>query len=100
MTEDAYDKHGRAFAIGDVVKVYHYTAALRRKRCYMYKQVTGQRVWPLGHSGLYFSHLNMQPDGGYYIMLDGRRYDDYEIVQSIDAKFEDRPRNSIPKAKP
>jgi hypothetical protein len=35
----AYDKTGREIMVGDVLKVYHFTAALRRKKHYMYKHV-------------------------------------------------------------
>lgn len=92
-----YDKTGREIMVGDVLKVFHYVAALRRKRCYMYKQVV--RTKPLGKSGQpYFvlSHLNMKDpegrDGGYYEAIDGRVLTGVEIVQSCDGYFEDRPR--------
>lgn len=87
----AYDKHGRPFVIGDVVKVFHFIGA-RRKRHYMYKQVVSRRDWPSGFSALFFSHLTMHRDDGFYVALDGEHHADYEIVQSVDAAFEDRPR--------
>jgi hypothetical protein len=87
-----YDKNGREIMIGDVVKVYHFTSALRRKRHYMYKQVTGERVWQSGSTSLFLSHLGMKDDDGYYVEKNGRVLSDYEIVQSIDARFEERPR--------
>lgn len=87
----AYDKTGREIMVGDVVKIFHYIGA-RRKHHYMYKHVTGVREWPSGFRALFFDHLTMQKDDGFYVALDDRHYSDYEIVQSIDAAFEDRPR--------
>lgn len=87
-----YDKTGREIVLGDIVKVYHFTAALRRKRHYMYKQALNIREWPSGARAIFFSHQTMKENDGYYQMLDGRVLDRYEIVQSIDARFEDRPR--------
>ena len=90
--EGPYDKHGREIMIGDVVKIYHFTAALRRKRHYMFKHVTGERVWPSGWTCLFLSHLTLKDDDGFYVAKDGKHYPDYEIVQSADAKFDERPR--------
>lgn len=94
----AYDKHGREIMIGDVVKVYHFTAALRRKRHYMYKHVTGQRVWESGFKALFLSHLTLKDDKGFYLAQDGSHHRDYEIVQSADAALEQRPRTLKPAA--
>jgi len=94
----AFDKNGIPFVVGDVVKVFHFVGA-RRKRHYMYKQVVGERTWPNGFCCWVFSHLNMKPaegpDGGFYIAKDGRHYADYEIVQSCrpyPEHFSGRPR--------
>ena len=89
-----YDKTGREIMIGDVVKVYHFTAAVRRKKHYMYKQANRIREWPSGFKAVFFSHLDMSDDG-YYEGLDGRIMRDYEIVQSIDAKFYERLRITV-----
>lgn len=91
----AYDKNGREIMIGDIVKIFHFTGA-RRKRHYMYKQVVGERTWPSGNKRLFFSHLTMKDGDGFYVSLDGGHHPDYEIVQSIDAQFEDRPRVKAP----
>jgi hypothetical protein len=37
-----------------------------------------------------FDHLNMGAEH-YHELCDGRSLSDYEIIQSIDAKFEERP---------
>jgi hypothetical protein len=85
------DKHGRQIERGDVLKVYHFTGA-RRKRHYMYKQVMGTRVLGSGTEYAVLDHLDL--DGSYYLeCCDGRSLSDCEIVQSIDAKFEERVRS-------
>ena len=94
-----YDKNGRQIAIGDVLKVYHYTAALRRKRRYMYKQAMRVREWESGFRAVFFSHLDLT-DGGYFEALDGRKLTDYEIVQSARADHEDRPIRAYDHIKP
>lgn len=98
-SREAFDKNGIPFAIGDVVKVFHFIGA-RRKRHYMYKQVVAERTWPSGFCCLVFSHLNLLPteskDGGFYVAKDGRRYPDYEIVQCCSRypdHFSTRPRS-------
>lgn len=95
-----YDRTGREIMLGDVLKVYHFTGR-NRKRHYMYKQVT--MIGPINHDGqchyLHLSHLNLGRDPGYCEFLDGRTLTDYEIVQSVDAAFEDRPRNAVSKGR-
>jgi hypothetical protein len=87
----AYDKTGREIMRGDILKVFHFTGR-RRKRHYMYKQVIGERLLGKSQADYWFlSHLN-QSDDGYHLAKDGTIYRDYEIVQSVDACFEDRPR--------
>lgn len=83
------DMHGREIMIGDVLKVYHFTAALRRKKHYMYKQVVGTNMLG-GHGGKskveYFniSHLTLDSDEGYNLGLMDGVLPDYEIVQGIE----------------
>lgn len=94
-----FDKRGIPFQRGDVVKVFHFTGA-RRKRHYMYHQCLGvQEIGPNATSYVMFSHLNFiedrkMQDGPYPELPDGRCLPDYEIVQSIDCKFEERPRHT------
>jgi hypothetical protein len=88
----SYDKTGREIMLGDVLKVYHFTGARWRKRYFMYKQVTGERFWPSGFNCWFLSHLNLKDDDGYYLARDGEVQGGYEIVQSVDAAFHDRPR--------
>lgn len=89
-----YDKSGRQIMRGDILKVFHFVGA-RRKRHYMYKQALDTVM--LGKNNptpwLKISHLDLS-DGmdAYYVEFeDGRVLEDYEIVQSKDAAFEDRP---------
>lgn len=85
------DKHGRQIERGDILKVYHFTGA-RRKRHYMYKQVMGTRTLGSDTEYAVLDHLDL--DANHYLeCCDGRSLPDYEIVQSIDAKFEERPRS-------
>ena len=92
--DPVYDKHGIPILVGDVLKVFHFIGA-RRKRHYMYKQVVG--VMTLGtppHTGKYLKidHLSMDPSEYYTQRLDGSILDDYEIVQSRGCDHTDRPR--------
>lgn len=81
-----YDKNGREIMRGDIVKVFHFVAALRRKKHYMYKQALG-----IERGRMRFSHLDLD-DEWYCEAADGRMLADYEIVDSIDAKFDERAR--------
>lgn len=98
------DKNCRPIRVGDVLKVFHFTGA-RRKKHFMYKQVTGTELLG-GHGGrpkvLYFfvSHLNLNPesdngDDGYWLGLHEGRLEKYEIVQSVKCDHEDRERIKI-----
>lgn len=86
------DKNGRQIERGDVLKVFHFTGS-RNRRHYMYKQVLGVKTLQSGNEYLMFSHLELNDD--YYLeRCDGRTLCDYEIVQSIDTRFEERPRTT------
>lgn len=90
MSGDAkiYDKNSREIVRGDVLKVFHFIGA-RKKRHYMYKQAL--EVIPLGYPEpkpyLKISHLNLSDDY-YVVIMDGSTLEDYEIIQSIDAMRE------------
>lgn len=92
-----YDRRGIPIERGDIVKVFHFIGA-RRKRHYMYKQCLGAELLHPSHDQPYilFSHLNFQDDrrernGPYPVRID-ERLPDYEIVQSIKCDHEDRQR--------
>ena len=87
----SYDKNGRLIMVGDILKVYHFAAAIRRQHMYMYKQVIEEN-----DSVLRVSHLNMNDEDWYTIYKHDEILPDYEIVQSIDALFDEREKISAP----
>lgn len=96
-----FDKRGIPIERGDVVKVFHFIGA-RRKRHYMYKQCLGVKL--IGKNAdspyLMFGHLNFiddsaAKDGPYLEGPDGRVLAHYEIVQSIRCDHEERPRITV-----
>ena len=81
-----YDKTGRKIFTGDLLKVFHFTGA-RRKKYYMYKYVLGKKIVTSGYKYYKLSHLD--PKESYYLILDGGSLlSDYEIVQGD--RYEDR----------
>jgi len=89
---ELFDKTGRPIARGDILKVFHF-AGPRQKRYFMYKQALGTKTLGGDEKYMMFSHLAMT-DEHYLEHCDGRTLSDYEIVQSIDARFQDRPRGN------
>lgn len=92
-----HDKHGREIMLGDVLKVFHYIGA-RRKRHYMYKQVVGNfTVKGREMTAFRVSHLEPLTGGdGYLLLRDGRHLAGYEIVQGFGADgvcFDERPKH-------
>lgn len=83
-----FDKRGIPIERGDVVKVFHFIGA-RRKRHFMYKQCLG----PSRGGRTEFSSLDFGAHT--YTEAPGRR-SDYEIVQSIKCDHEERPRMTTP----
>ena len=83
-----FDKHRREIMRGDVLKVFHFIGP-RRKRYFMYKQAMGHRSFGGDHLYMVFDHLNLDAEH-YHECCDGRVLEHYEIVQSIDSKFEER----------
>lgn len=103
MTEPfTLDKFGRQILPGDILKVFHFIGA-RRKRHYMYKQAIEYVTLNKGGVYLKISHLNRLHDepwdiGRHHYLerADGNPMAAYEIVQSVKCDHEDRP--SAPKA--
>lgn len=97
MTENKlFDKRGIPIEVGDVVKVYHFTAALRRKKNYMYKQCVEVGMWEAKEHApeyhwLKFSHLDMSDDY-YHEERNNMIRTDFEIVQSVKCDHEERLR--------
>lgn len=86
-----YDQSGIPIERGDLVKVFHFTGA-RRKRHYMYKQALG--VFMMGEPTpipfMKFSHLNLNDAEYYWERCNGEMLPQYEIVQSIVCDHEER----------
>ena len=85
---DLYDKHGIPIKEFDVLKMFHFTGA-RRKKYYMYKWV---REWK---GRLYGSHLQSNEHNGFLLAEENAKL--CEIVQGYDPQgdgldFNDRPR--------
>jgi len=95
MDGELYDKTGTPIKVGDVLKVFHFVGA-RRKRHYMYKHVLS--AVHLGKENpkpyLKISHLSLDESEYYHERLDGRFLQDYEIVQGCEAYWKDRKRAS------
>lgn len=82
------DEKGREIRPGDVLKVFHFVGA-RRKRHYMYKQAIGYEKHPKGGGYLRVSHLNEPATmkfevgkNGFLEVADGRTLKGWEIVQT------------------
>ncbi|MCH6203890.1 hypothetical protein L3V16_08540 [Brucella ciceri] len=90
-----FDKTGREIMVGDVLKVYHFTEARRRKKHFMYKQVTCKEAFRDGRPIFKVSHLDLSDDY-YTIVCNEAHLTDCEIVQSIDCAFESRKRHPHP----
>ncbi len=87
-----YDKNGRQIMRGDVLKVFHFVGA-RRKRHYMYKQALDTVMLGKTSPAPYLAISHLEMDGEHYHEReDGRVLRDYEIVQSVDARLDERPR--------
>ena len=81
---DAYDKHRRPMRIGDLLKVYHFTAALRRQKYYAYQQITSE-------SGEYLTVSHLDPAEDTYIIRKNDKINEhYEIIQSWCGDFKKR----------
>ncbi len=101
MSGVLYDKNRRPILEHDVLKVYHFTGA-RKKKHYMYKQACG--IILLGKAKipyLQFKHLE-RSGGHYHVEANGQILTDYEIVQGFgpgDLSYDDRKRTDVPTVK-
>lgn len=87
-----WDKNGRRITPGDVLKVFHFKRG--RRHHYMYQQALRYE-----RERLIIAYLNRLDDepwevgkNYYTIGADEGVMRDYEIVQSIDARLDERPR--------
>lgn len=87
----ARDRTGRQIEPGDMLKVVHFIGR-NRKRHYLYQQALRYE-----RGRLFISHMNRIHDEPWetgkncYSVGADERLRDYEIVQFIDAKFDERP---------
>lgn len=85
-TPALYDRNGIPIMPGDTLKVFHYTAAVRREKRFMYKWVIGidrsgrQPLMKISHLSLELSH--------YWELMDGRTLKQCEIVQGYEGVAE------------
>lgn len=84
------DKKGRKIELGDILKIYHFTGA-RRKKYFMYKQVISE-VSRFSNDKSFFLISNLAlRDSSYHLEKDNSLHNEIEIVQSITkVHFEDR----------
>jgi glutaminase len=87
-----YDKKGYPIEVGDVLKVFHFVAAVRREKRYMYKQVKNIMTNDKGNSFFIISHLNIS-GSTYNMLIDNGTLLDYEIVQGKDYDRRERRKN-------
>lgn len=87
MIKPLRDEKGREIRVGDVLKVFHFVGA-RRKRHYMYKQALRYQENDAGKAYLLVSHLS-EPfltelklgENCFLEAADGRTLKGWEIVQ-------------------
>lgn len=77
---ELYDKKHRPVAVGDVLKIDHYIARVRREKVYMYKLVIERFPTPKGSELFKISHLSHE--GSYFTLIDDKIHNNIEIVQS------------------
>lgn len=93
IREKLYDKRGVRIMPGDLLKVFHFVAALRREKHYMYHVVIEEE-----HNGklvLVGKSHNVTDDKRHYYLSTVAKpiYRDAQIIAT--AKFENNPRGKI-----
>ena len=87
-----YDKKGIPIYPGDVIKIFHFVAALRRRRDYMYKQALSYETYqgvperdePRYHTKLQIDHLVLDDSGKpqtWFRLAQDQVEEGWEIVQ-------------------
>lgn len=94
-----YDKHGIPIQPGDTVKIFHYVAAIRREKRFMYKLAMLVEKPRDKISLMKFNHLDLT-NGYYWEIMDGKVLPTYEIVQGYGGvpkgcDFRDRIRKKL-----
>lgn len=82
-SEELYDKNGYPICPGDVLKVFHFVAALRRERRYMYKLVIERDGYLYGVSPGEIVKKGLERAHSYRLKWNAEtdRLDDTEIVE-------------------
>ncbi len=92
--EKLRDKNGREIEPGDMLKVFHFVGR-NRKRHYLYQQALRLRARAACdqlHERIDETVPWKYGENGYSIGIYEKQLQSYEIVQSIDAKFDERPK--------
>lgn len=95
-TAKLLDKTGREIHVGDVLKVFHFVARLRREKFYMYKYVNERITSVNGEERFKILHLEGNLESYYVEAINGRKLEGVEIVQGYGGvtknfSFKDRP---------
>jgi hypothetical protein len=95
------DKTGREIFVGDVLQIFHFTAALRREKHYMYKYVAERITTVSGKERFKILHMEKKLTSFYVEAINGRQLMGVEIVQGYGGVpkgrcFKDRPKHHAP----
>ena len=91
---ELYDKKGIPIKPGDVLKVFHFVAAVHREKMYMYKQAVGVVTFNK-EKYMQISHLDLGSSKDYYIFINDYILLKYEIVQG--EYYKDRKKKYLKK---
>jgi hypothetical protein len=83
LEKQLFDRKNIPIHVGDILKVFHFVAASRREKRYMYKQVIDQINNLNGENCFRISHLNEKKQC-YWKLIDNSSLIDCEIVQGYD----------------
>ena len=89
--ENPRDKTGRRIEVGDTLKIFHFVGR-RRKKHYVYRYVIEKEKRPSWKRAMLKVSKLTPENEYYYIVMDGSKLPDIEIVQGFagNQSFEDR----------
>lgn len=80
---ELYDKKGRPIMPGDLLKIFHFVAAVRRQKKYMYKLVKEIHKTSLGAELIVIEHLSKEKD--FFVKVKNNTiWEECEIIQGWD----------------
>jgi len=89
-----YDKKGREIKHGDLLRTFHFTAALRRERQYLYHVARYEPQHDRLQAIPYHELARGTDKGGRFWLINDR--EDVEVIQCAGAEFlPERPRRKI-----